>query len=240
MKRNIFWGDAKSCSVNQRSREFLNWCDNFIVSHDLDYLVIPHQTRGTDGLCITSKQDLSNKLSIFQFDGDYIITTVPRVGIGVLTADCLPIVIYDQKTNVIAVIHAGWQGSVGGITKKVVTILTQSFQIDPAHLEVFFGPSAKKCCYEVQADFLQNLKNCSFKDSVIEAREGKLFFDVPLYNRLLLESMGVIAEHIDDSDNFCTICDIRFHSYRRAQDKKRYITQATIGWVCPLCSDGLE
>jgi YfiH family protein len=233
MERNIFFGDAKSCPVNQRSRVFLDWCENFVTSYNLDHLVLPHQTRGTDGLCITSKQDLPNKLSIFECDGDYIITTVPRVGIGVLTADCLPLVVHDPKTDVLAVIHAGWQGTVGGITEKVVTILTQAFQVDPANLDVFFGPSAKNCCYEVQPDFLQHLNACPFKDVVVEVRNGTLFFDVPKYNRIVLESMGVRPENIDDSNNFCTMCDMRFHSYRRAMDKKQYITQATVAWACP-------
>jgi YfiH family protein len=230
-KRNIFFGDATSCPVNQRSSAFLDWCNTFVQKNDLDHLIFLHQTRGTNGLCITSKQDVPAHNSVFEHDGDYIITTVPRIGIGVLTADCLPIVVHSPKDSVIAVIHAGWQGTVGGIVEKVITILMQAFHVDPAHIEVFFGPSAKKCCYEVQSDFLQNLKACSFKGDVIERRNGKMFFDVSRYNRIVLEAMGISPKNIDDSNNFCTICDTRFHSYRRALDKALYVTQATVVWL---------
>ena len=156
--------------------------------------------------------------------GDYLITSVPQVGLAIATADCLPIIIYDPVQQVVAAIHAGWRGSVAGIAKKVITTMQTTFGSQPADLHIFFGPSAGVCCYAVDEQFVRELPE---PGPYIVYRDGKIFFDNLLYNQLALEHCGV--------RNFvhqywrCTICSPDFCSYRRdGKAAKRQMTIVTL------------
>ena len=63
------------------------------------------------------KNTIKKPLDLFRYEGDAIITQEKNIGIGVVTADCLPIILHDKKNNVIAVIHSGWRG----LVKKIIT-----------------------------------------------------------------------------------------------------------------------
>src|SRR5438477_544569 len=82
-----------------------------------------------------------------------IIINVKNLGIGILTADCLPIIFYDPYNNIISIAHAGWRGTMQNIAIKVIETMRNSFKSKPENIEVFFGPSAKDCCYEVGENF---------------------------------------------------------------------------------------
>ena len=100
------------------------------------------------------------------------------------------------------------------------------FDTDPDELTVYFGPSAKVCCYQISEGFLENLDNCPFSHDIILKKDGSLYLDLPKLVHYQLLDLGVLREEIKTDYNGCTICDLRFHSYRRsASDAGR---QATI------------
>jgi YfiH family protein len=179
----------------------------------LEQLLFVRQVHGTDGLVVT--QENAEDAQPFAQDGDYLSTNVPGVGIGVLTADCLPIVFYDSRQGAASVIHAGWRGSVAGIACIALEQMQQEFDTKLENIKVFFGPSAKPCCYEVSQDFVQHLDPYPFAQDVLISQADKLFFDVPGFNRHILESIGVRKESFRFEYNLCTICDDTFCSYRR-------------------------
>ncbi len=191
----------------------------------LKNLVFLQQTHGVMGRCIDESALLEKPLDMFRDRGDMLLSNRKAVGVGVLTADCLPIVLYDALCHCIAIVHAGWRGTLKNIVAKTVESMQNQFGCVPQHLQVFFGPSAKVCCYEVQKDFLQGLEESVFADQVIINR-GRLFFDLSLLNKLQLLDVGVLPERINDRYNICTICKKFFHSYRR--DGKFAGRQATI------------
>ena len=100
---------------------------------------------------------MNEGLELLQREGDFLITNKPSCAIGILTADCLPIVIYDSNKKIVSVIHAGWRSSVAGITDKVIKLMKKRFCSNTKDFFVYFGPSAKKCCYEVDSNFYKNL-----------------------------------------------------------------------------------
>jgi polyphenol oxidase len=228
---SFFFGDAITCSVSHKSPHYINFCDSLRHDLGLNNLIFQHQTHGTNGLIIDSPTQLSQPTDCYSRDGDFLITNQKGVGIGVLTADCLPIIFYVAKPQTIAVAHAGWRGSVAGIGPKVVSLLQSHFHADPAHIQIFFGPSAKPCCYQVTEDFLLNFKNNPLAEDIFTKRDSKLFFDNPTYNAHLLQNSGILPQSIDQTFNLCTICNHQFHSYRRAANKETYIAQPTIAWL---------
>ena len=159
------------------------------------------QTHGIQGRVFTDYEDVE-RYQPTSFDGDYLITPLKNVGLAVATADCLPVVLHDTRQQVIALIHAGWRGSVAGLAAHVVRHMQNDFGTQVADVQVAFGPGAGVCCYEVGEEFTPRTQ-----------RDGKYYFDNRLFNARALEQLGVAVPAYEDVP--CTICDTRFCSYRR-------------------------
>ena len=174
-------------------------------------LIMLKQVHGTDGLVIETAEQAKNYKQL-SFVGDYSITGVPGVCLVIFTADCLPVIAYDKIHNVIGAAHVGWQGAIKEVVKKMLERMRSLYDTQPQDLEVYFGPSALSCCYEIQKDFLKNLEQFSYAPVCLQERDGKLFFD----NRELvfqqLIASGVLPEAIKKEYSACTN---QYCSYRR-------------------------
>lgn len=208
--------------------------DDILVKHPfsqlkknmhLQKLFFLRQIHSTEGFVIT--QDNNEVEQSFVQSGDYLITNQKNIGIGVMTADCLPIIMIDTLQGAIGVAHAGWRGTVLGIAVQMLHALQKNFNTNPQYVKVFFGPSAKACCYEVSDSFSTNLEHLSFKDELIIAHNNKQYFDLVLCNRLLLQEAGINKEAIGTTYSLCTVCDHSFYSHRRG-DKGRQMTVVSL------------
>ena len=211
--------------------QFPTHIDQLAHQLHLANLYFNFQVHGIEGRVVDNNPN--QLVDLKSQDGDYLITNTPGVGIGVFTADCLPIIFYAPEQQVVAVAHAGWRGAVAGITTVVVEHLKREFNVAPATIQVWFGASGKVCCYEVKDDFVAALRAATpdASNSLIIKRDDKLYFNNILLNKQLLLAAGVQEQNIDLCHNDCTICDTRYHSYRRAVDKEMYKAQATIAWL---------
>ena len=206
--KSIFFGNSSSSLVtkNEYRAALKDYKSNFGDIYVLE------QKHGIDGVIVDSKNSAWGKAVL---QGDYLITNQKDAWLGVLTADCMPIVFFDPVKNVVAIAHAGWRGTVGKITQVVVQKLVQSFNSNPKNLQISFGPAARTCCYEVGQDFLDNLSHDTLAKKCIIKRESSSFFDVSRYNVICLTECGVPFENINLQYNTCTICDVEYCSYRR-------------------------
>lgn len=211
----IFWGDMQLCPVAYLSPEFYVYCQNLCKNFDLKQIVIQKQVHGVIGDFIRNNDTSGSICSLYRKEGDYLITDHIGVGIGVLTADCLPIVFYDKKNSVIAIAHAGWRSSVGDIVAKTLEQMLTVYKFSPHDIWVYFGPCAKSCCYQVKDDFIENLKKYSFYQKLITYVGEKIFFDLSLLNKFQLIEQGIDPSHINLDNNKCTMCSPGFYSYRR-------------------------
>ncbi len=189
----------------------------------LNNLVFLHQVHGVHGVPILSYEQLKDSIA-FSDDGDYLITALPGVGLGIAAADCLPIVIYDNFNQVIANVHAGWRGSVESIVVVAVEQMISLYGSELKNLQFFFGPSAKVCCYEVKEDTLPFLEKFSYAADVIQKHDTYYTLNVPLLSRLQLEGIGVKKEAFHLCYNVCTMCNPLFCSYRRSKNTERQMT----------------
>lgn len=178
----------------------------------LTHLIFPLQTHGVEGHVIT-RAEKNNEA--FSMSGDYLLTQEKAIGLGILTADCLPIVLYDAINGAVGIVHAGWRGSLGRIASKVALHMQKVFCTDISKLQVFLGPSAKSCCYLIKEDVLRSLEDFTCIDEVVHKASGRLFFDLPLFNCIQLQELGIPKDAFHIQYNSCTICDQRFCSYRR-------------------------
>lgn len=179
-------------------------------------LIFLDQVHKADGHVITS--DCEDWKS-FTREGDYLISRLPHVGLGIMTADCLPIVCYDRQHHALGVAHAGWRGSVGEVGPAMLTHMQKEFGTHFDQVQIFFGPSIKPCCYQVRDDVREAFAQSPFADEIIQWHGESYYFDLPGLNRLMLEQMGVSKEAFHLDYNVCTACDEHFFSNRRQKER---------------------
>ena len=192
----------------------------------LSHLVFLNQVHGTAGLCISDTSQLEN-LKPLGVDGDFIVTNIRNCGIGVMTADCIPLALIDNEREVIAIVHAGWRGLVGNVVQKAVSSMVTVFGSNPENIQAIIGPSAKGCCYEVSEDFTDVLDQHLANQTIIEV-EDSLLFDLPMCCCIKLEEAGVPSDSIDLSQSRCTICSDGLLSYRCDGGLERQVSIVSI------------
>ncbi len=146
---------------------------------------------------------------------DGLITDTKNLWIGVLTADCLPVFLIGE--GVAGVVHAGWRGTLKGITFNAVSYINRFSRVKKAILGV--GICGK--CYEVGEDVYKLFPN-EYKRCFQEIGGGKFLFDLKKANKLQLKAAGV--PEIEDL-NLCSFCNNdRFFSYRKEKTDKRTLS----------------
>jgi len=149
--------------------------------------------------------------------GDAMISALPRLFLIIRTADCLPVLLVDEKKRVIAAVHCGWKGTLLRLLEKVVSGMKARFGSAPADILAAFGPSIAGGCYEVGEDVRSPFRENGFPDALfrsVPGRPRKYFLDLREANRLQLLRQGVGDKNIFSID-VCSHCDRRFPSYRR-------------------------
>jgi len=195
-------------------------------SMQLHRLTFLRQTHSVNGLAIADTASAHKAVSFTQ-SGDYLITNQKNNGLGIMTADCLPVIIIDTMRGALGIAHAGWRGTVAGISVTMLHAMQDTFGTNREKIKVFFGPAAKCCCYKVSNSFLSNLEHLPFNKQLIIERNNQYYFDKALCNRLLLQNAGVKKESFYVDYNICTICDTSFYSHRRG-DNGRQMTVVSL------------
>ena len=148
-------------------------------------------------------------------DTDALICNIPGVMIGVLTADCVPVLLFDPVENVAAAVHAGWKGTHKQIVSKTVKEMQVYYGCKPENIIAGIAPAIGGCCYEVGEDVAGYF--LAYGEGAVVPKGEKYMLDLPLANRLQLLEAGLQEEHIKMS-GICTACDVEhFFSYRKEQ-----------------------
>lgn len=221
----IYFGDKRDRCVKSNSDTTKQYLLKLKDDLKLKSLIFLNQSHTNSGFCVTDQNQAEQDFGMFKMDGDFLITNLRNVGIGVVTADCLPIVLYDPVKYVVCVIHAGWKGSVADIVDNAIDLMNEKFKVQPSNLIAYFGACAGACCYEVGPCFLKNLDHYNFAQDLLLNKNG-IFFNLTELNKRLLLNRGVLLKNIHTQYNICTICSSGFHSYRG--DNKTDYRQATI------------
>jgi len=149
--------------------------------------------------------------------GDALFTAVRGTGVGVRTADCVPILIAVPGAPACAAVHAGWRGLAAGIIGETVCRLCARFGIAaPGGFVAAAGPSARECCYEIGEEVADVLRQSPGGGRFLFRGNsaGKWMADLPSFALAGLAAAGVPGENLDAAGP-CTVCSRSFHSYRR-------------------------
>ena len=159
-----------------------------------------------------------NKISKKKLFGDGLITNNKNLAIGILTADCAPILLFDPKKNIIGAFHAGWKGAYKMIGKKMISYFKKrGSKLNDIYAVI--GPCISQGNYEVKNDFKINFLNQSPKNmKYFKITKNKIYFDLKGYIFKQLESAGIHNIEIIKKDTFNP--KNNFFSARRSIRKK--------------------
>jgi len=159
----------------------------------------------------------SNKLT-----GDALITNKKNTAIGILTADCAPILLHDETNKMIAAIHAGWKGAYKGIIEKVIKFMIKE-GCSPKNITAVIGPCISVNSYQVRQNFIKKFMQQSKKNKVFFKKiRDKNYFNLNKYIYFQIKRLKIKKIDIIKKDTF--IAKNNFFSARRSirQNKGDY------------------
>ncbi len=178
----------------------------------LDRVVTVNQVHGEN---IVTVDDL-NVRDVRTVHADAMITAVPGLAIGVETADCVPVLLFDPMKPAVAAVHAGWRSTVKKIVQKAVHRMHEEFGSEPSQLIAAIGPAIGSECYEVDEPVMGPVREAfSFWKEVSTSRGKELWrLDLVKANTIELMQVGLQKKNIH-SLGMCTSCrkDL-FYSFR--------------------------
>ena len=184
------------------------------ISCNRENLITLNQKHTNQVVYFKNETSIKNKVT-----ADAIVSEVKNVGIGILTADCAPILFYDPKKKIIGCAHSGWKGAFNGIIKNIVKKFNE-LNSNSNDLIAVVGPCIGKKSYEVKEDF--------FNKFVSYENNNKIFFDKINNGKFLFDLRGFINKEISNS-GITNIENLEmdtfsqkdfFYSYRRSQLNK--------------------
>ena len=189
-----------------------------------------HDSGGPDIARIASEHGLGDILTVKQVHGarvffadesegeehvcaDSIVAREKGIGVGVVTADCVPIVLCVPDSGCMCAVHAGWRGTFLLIARETVSSMTDNYSCRGSDVLAVIGPAIGRCCYEVRDDLASQFASRfgAGENWIREKGDGKFLLDLVELNRIQLRAAGVSRIEVM---NICTCCG-GLPSYRR-------------------------
>ena len=218
---------------------------------DSAHIIMPHQVHGVEVRQVAGEfLAMPENIRKMILEGvDAVITDQSGVCIGVSTADCIPVLLYDEEHHAIAAIHAGWRGTLARIVHKTIQEMTFAYKTEPKKLKAVIGPGISLENFEVGDEVYEQFEQAAFPMSEIAeqrpnaafaadaaerdrlASEGnveqplKWHINLPLCNEKILLHCGVQKENIHDC-GICTYahCDEYFSARKLGAESGRIFT----------------
>ena len=215
---NRYCGDSEEAI--KRNREAL--CQ--LLDIEDCRLLMPHQVHLAE-IAVVDREMMSLSAEERQqrLDGiDALMTNEAGVCIGVSTADCIPVLLYDPIRRASCAIHAGWRGTVQRIAEKAVGRMTETYGTNPKDIIAQIGPGIHLESFEVGEEVYEAFEKAGFLMEQISKRYEKWHIDLPECNRLQLVAAGIPEAQIavspvctfQQSDTFFSARRLSIHSGR--------------------------
>lgn len=220
----IYAGDDINC-VNENRTKLAS-----MIGVEYKDLFFPYQTHEDKILIIDNHflTETESKQHQLLNGIDAIVTNQKNICIGVSTADCVPILIYDPILNVLAAIHAGWRGTVAKIAIKTIEKMREVFGCNPSDLIAGIAPCISQKHFEVGEEVVESFISVNFDMDKIAYRNpdfNKMHISLSLANKILSEEAGILPQNIELS-GLCTFSssDLFFSARRQTINSGRMIT----------------
>lgn len=195
-------------NFNKNSHEGIENLENIKKWFDLDTVAFVNQIHSD------IVHEFRNKIC----DGDAILADKKNVAVGVLTADCVPVLIFDKAKGKIGAVHSGWKGTYSGIVSNAINMMIKKYGTEVKDLTIYIGPHIMDCCYEVGEDLLKKFNQLSIYRNINISNGRKMSLKNCIISQLL--NLGIDKVQIHSID-LCTFCnkDFKLHSYRKDKEQ---------------------
>ena len=157
------------------------------INKNAKNIFLVHQVHSTKFIFV----DKNFKFDKKKIKADAIITNQTKLPIAVLTADCVPLLLCDNKRKMVAAIHAGWKGAYKGIINKVINFMVKKGS-KKNDITVAIGPCIAQISYNVKEDFKKKFLKKNKKNEIFfKKRQNMIFFDLPNYIKSQLRSIKI-------------------------------------------------
>lgn len=195
---NLYCGDCPSdIQANRQALAHLLGIKESLI-------IMPHQVHGTEIVQVDRELlSMPEHERTARLDGvDAVMTSLPNICIGVSTADCIPILLYDAEHEAVCAVHAGWRGTVARIATKAVTAMREAYSTRPSQLHAVIGPGISLKAFEVGDEVYRQFAEAGFDMETISQHREKWHLDLPTCNHRQLTEAGIPAKQI----HVCGIC----------------------------------
>ena len=228
--------NVNSLEENNMALHVCNSTDDILINRlklaqtlhcDIDSFVCANQTHSANVHKVTLEdrgkgaQSIENAIQ----NTDALFTYEPNILLCTFTADCVPVVFYNEQTGLVGVIHSGWQGTVKEITLKVMNQLIEEENNQPKDIKVFIGPALSQDKFEVDTDVYEKFSDLGYANDFIYFNEAtnKYHIDNQQTVKKQWELMGVPSSNIT-IDPTCTFKSEEGFSYRQDKKSGRHLT----------------
>lgn len=195
---------------------------------------MPRQVHGTNIVVVNEQTAFDQALELQTVEADAVITQMKERWIGVRTADCVPVLLYDPVTCTVAAVHAGWRGTVKHIVRLVVEQMVSDFGVNPENVRAMIGPSISPESFEVGEEVAAQFVAADRADCVIRQSFGNRGSMIPFQkphvdlwqsNAMDLLEAGVSLEQVDCTP-LCTFQndDVLFSARRQGIETGRIVS----------------
>ena len=173
-------------------------------------LVTVHQVHSADVVTVTGPLPFDQRPQ-----ADAMVTDQPNLLLGILTADCVPVLFHDPQAQIIGAAQAGWKGALAGVTDNVITAMA-ALGADRDHITCAIGPCIAQASYEVDATFRETFLHADTANDCFFAagKPGHFQFDIESYVAARLQVAGITKVDKLGLDTYAH--EGRYFSYRRS------------------------
>ena len=217
-----------NCSTSNGDNKQNVFKNRFIAIKNLNLsnkkLILIKQTHSSKVVRI-NESNLNHNL-----EADGVITSVKNVVLGIMTADCAPIMIYDDDNKFVCNLHSGWKGSLNNISQKAVKLFDK-YQIKRKNLTAIVGPCLGVKNYEVDISFQRRFinKEIKYKKFFKYKNKKKFYFNLRALINYQLSELGLKKIYNINRDTYSN--DNLFFSHRRANHKGQKTTGRLINLI---------
>lgn len=186
----------------------------FISTLRTDNVNFLTQMHGTQSRIISQPNGVQNA-----GEADALITNQKGINLLILVADCNPVLFFDKKNSIVALMHAGREGVFQQICTQTFTQMQEDFGSKASDIFAFVGAGIRQCCYEVGAEIIAKLSIKQKQLYTSKSANNAYKLDLATMLRDEFHLLGITDSHISQD---CTHCDTSFFSYRREGKSGRF------------------
>lgn len=180
-----------------------------------DNLLFVNQVHGSEIVVVDELAKIHGEQNLPKADA--IVTNLPNIAIAVVTADCSPILLFDQENNVIAAAHAGWRGARIGVIKATIAAMKN---LGAKKITAIIGPMIHQDSYQISQEFFDDFiqENSANAKFFVSDKAGHYLFDLPAYVEEKLSSENIAKIENVKIDTYKN--EQSFFSFRRSSHKQ--------------------